>query len=261
MKTVVLGAGKMVEAILIGLKDQYSLNDFYIYSPSGHSAKDLALKVGANFLPRLDHIQPDQVWLAHKPQQIKDVADHLPDNYKHALFVSMLAAIPEDKQREMLVVEKLIRIMPNLPVCYRKGVTLVSSSSAATELPRIQSIFAKLGFCKIVEESELEELTLLTGSSPAFFYEFALQLSRSFNSLTDSDREHLARMVLCGAGIAAQENNQGLGEMINAVTSKGGVTISVLDSLREQKLTEIIGKAVAAGKKRSEELKKNIIQN
>lgn len=255
MKVLVLGAGKMASAILEGLKNEVDLSRFYIYSPSGVSADALAKSVGAVHIKTLDEVTPDYVWIGCKPQQLKDLAEQLNGRFQQATFISMLAALTEKDQLHILGVKKLIRIMPNLSVRYKKGITLISTESANANLAQIKTLFSLIGLAKELPEAQLEELTLLTGSGPALFYEFTKMLSASFTSLDDQEREELARMVLLGAGISASSSSDTLASMIDGVTSKAGVTIAVLEEWRRLRLNELMLKGVANGKRRSEEIK------
>lgn len=257
MKVLVLGAGKMIEAILVGLASSEDLSLWTIFSPSGKSAMELAQKVGAKSTTNLDSIQaPDVVIIGCKPQQLKELKITLNGRFKSATYVSILAAILEKDQREILGVSKLIRVMPNLPVRYQKGVSLISSQSAQLELRIFQMLFHKLGMSIIVEEKELEELTLLTGSGPAFFYEFTQNLAQSFESLSLEERENLASLVLLGAATQISQQSESLKAMTAAVTSKGGVTIAVLEKWRELKLGSLLAQGLMAGKDRALELRK-----
>jgi pyrroline-5-carboxylate reductase len=256
MKVLVLGAGKMVEAILVGLSKSEDLSSFYIYSPSGVSASKLAEKVGGNAVTDLSTVDsPDWILIGCKPQQLPELAQTLSGQFKDSLFVSILAAISEEVHLKVLNIKKLIRVMPNLPVAFNEGVTLISSESAVKHLSEFQITLSKLGTAVIVKESELEELTLLTGSGPAFFYEFTQLLAESFTSLNESQREYLARQVLIGAAKASSVSDKDLGSMVNDVTSKGGVTIAVLNKWRERDLKALITSGVEAGRKRTQELK------
>lgn len=257
---LILGAGKMVEAILVGLSSSMSLGDFIIYSPSGESARKLAEKVGATHVTDLDELRPRWVLVGCKPQQLKDLRVTIGDRFQNALFVSLLAAVPEEDQCSILGVRRLIRCMPNLPVRLQQGVTLLSSESARSELTSFQELFSKLGVGLLVSEEELEELTLLTGSGPAFFYEFARHFAASFSSLDQKRREELVRQVLSGAAASVRHESSSLQELTNSVTSRGGVTIAVLDCWRESGFKELIEKGVLAGKKRARELKSLLLQ-
>ncbi len=252
MRVLVVGAGKMVGAILAGLPSEV-ISDWGILSKTGASAKDMAGKYGLQYVTQAsEYPNPDWVLLGCKPQQLKEIKIHdLP-------VMSLLAAIPEQTQKEILKVTHLIRVMPNLPVKHKSGVILLSSSSKQ-HLKMPEELFSNLGLTKIMDEKELEELTLLTGSGPALFYEFAKTLAESFKSLSESEREVMVKAVLQGS--AASLNETSLQSMIDAVTSKGGVTIAVLEEWRKKDLGQVLKSGIAAGEKRTVELKAHLLQN
>ena len=256
MRVLVLGAGKMVEAILTGFKATEDLSNWMIFSPSGTSARNLAVKVGARVVTDFKNLEtPDWVLVGCKPQQLPELKALIGDKFKDSLFVSILAAVTEEDQRRVLNVKSLIRIMPNLPVEHRVGVCLMSSTSAGSRMGSFEAVFTKLGTAIIVPEAELDELTLLTGSGPAFFYEFAKNLAGSFESMNENDREKLVRQVLLGAAKSGKNSKKSLTEMTEAVTSKAGVTIAVLDYWRSQNFADFVKKGIEAGKKRTEEIR------
>lgn len=261
MRVLVLGAGKMTEAILTGLKKSENLSDWMIYSPSGSSASKLAGKVGAKAVTDLTQVKNvDWILVGCKPQQLKDLANTITDRFKESLFVSILAAVSEEDQRAILSAKDLIRIMPNLPVEFNEGICLLCSTSAKARLISFETLFSKLGTSLIVTEPELEELTLLTGSGPAFFYEFSRELAGAFESLDEIKREKLIRQVLKGSSVTVQYSKQNLSEMTDAVTSKGGVTIAVLNEWRQLNLRQFIKDGIQKGRSRAEEIK-NLIRN
>lgn len=260
MKVLVLGAGKMVSAIMAGLKLKNDLSEWLIYSPSGVSSKSLAEKAGAKFISNISEAElPDWILIGCKPQQLNDLKEVIGDRFKSCLFVSILAAVDEKTQMNALGIQKLIRVMPNLPVEYGHGICLLSSNSSSEKLSHFQTVFSDLGSSYVVNEDELDELTLLTGSGPALFYEFAKYLSNSFNSLSDHNRVNLVRQTMIGAAVTLQENQKKLDDLINDVTSKKGVTIAVLDKWRELNIQEFVKNGVDAGRKRSTEISKSII--
>lgn len=261
MKTLVLGAGKMVSAILEGLTHQIDLTDFYIYSPSGVSAKQLAKKVGANWLTDIGQVKDfEYVWIGCKPQQLQSVSALVLPELKNAIFVSFLAAISEKVQMEYLGVTKLIRVMPNLNVRIKKGISLASSLSNPASLPQLENIFKKLGHFIILSEEELDDLTLLSGSGPALIYEFAKNLSDSFSSLNENDREKLVKSLLVGSAEVASNSQKSFMELSSEVTSKGGVTIAVLNYWRDHGFNNLIQAGVKNGKLRSLEITKSFNQ-
>ncbi len=252
MKVLVIGAGKMVGAILAGLSSE-GVSSWGIASKTGVSAKNLATLYGMQFCENVsDYHNPDWILLGCKPQQLKEIV--IPD----VPVMSLLAAIPEQTQKEILKVSHLVRVMPNLPVKTRNGVILLSSSSKQ-HLKMPEELFSKLGLARVMSEKELEELTLLSGSGPALFYEFAKTLAASFTSLSENDREALVKAVLQGS--ASSLNEESLQSMIDAVTSRGGVTIAVLEEWRKKGLSDVLLAGVTNGLKRTEELKAHLLQN
>lgn len=258
MTVLVLGAGKMVEALLTGLMKSEDLSSWIIYSPSGISAKSLSEKVGARYVSDPKTVKkPDWILVGCKPQQLEDLGLSIGDSFKESLFISLLAAISEEDQLSLLNATKMIRVMPNLPVELNAGVVLLSSKSASESLPRFESLFSPLGSALAVSEEELDELTLLTGSGPAFFYEFAIELASSFESLDRDKREVLVKQVLKGAGMG-MGSTLTLPEMRDAVTSKGGVTIAVLEEWRKNHFNDFIKAGINFGKKRILEIRETL---
>ena len=256
MKVLVLGAGKMVQAILSGLQGIEDLSEWQIYSPSGTSAEKVAAEVGARFIKNFDEVLgPEFVLVGCKPQQLEDLKKTIGNRFDELPFISLLAAASEKVQREILGKKELIRCMPNLPVQFRKGVILLSSDSAPHRLKFYQSFFSKLGHCLSVTEKELDELTLLTGSGPALFYEFTGRLAESFHSLDSIQREILARAVFIGTSKTLEKGDESLVELTDKVTSKGGVTIAVLEAWRKMNFYELICKGVEEGIRRIAEIK------
>lgn len=260
-KILVLGAGKMVEGILTGLGKKLDLSHIFIYSPSGTTAKNLANKLGAKHIQDPGAIKPDLVLVGCKPQQIQDLKKIIGDQFKNVPAISILAALDEQTQRDILGFSLLIRVMPNLAVAYNCGVSLISTNSAPSLLKRVEDLFIILGHVEIVSETELEDLTLLTGSTPAFFYEFARYLANSFDSLDGNKRESLIRKSLIGAAETLKSSPLPLEELIQNVTSKGGVTIAVLEELRRQKLDSIVKDGIRSGHSRGKDLRSSILQS
>jgi pyrroline-5-carboxylate reductase len=259
MKVLVLGAGKMVSALLMGFKNAgQDLSGWTIFSPSGSSAKNLANSVGANSVDDLKEVAEfEWILIGCKPQQLHSLKKLIGNDFSEHLFVSLLAAISEKDQMRVLGIKSLVRVMPNLPVEHNSGIVLISSHSVNSQVLKFENLFSLLGEVIVVNDEDLDELTLLTGSGPALFYEFALGLSHSFSALDVTKREYLASMVLRGAGISVSRD-QSLHDLIDSVTSKGGVTRAVLDNWKEGEFQEVIRNGIEAGKLRSRVIKDSL---
>ena len=101
----------------------------------------------------------------------------------------------------------------------------------------------------------------MTGSSPAFFYEFAALIAKSFTSLTPEKRELLIRKSFVGAALTLKASQKSLEELVQDVTSKGGVTIAVLEELRGQNLSLVVKDGVSRGQQRAKEIQSLILRS
>ena len=255
MRVLVLGAGKMMGAILEGLKNGQDLSQWMIYSPSGKSAKELAQKVGAKYIQTPSEAGiPTHIFVACKPQQLQGLKDTIQETFNGCTFISLLAAVSEEHQKRILNASKLIRVMPNLPVAYCQGVSLISSTLPRSEVDFVIELFSKIGKSLLVSESELEDLTLLTGSGPALFYQFSQDLLSNFSSLSRPEKEELISQVMIGSGVMANSSEQPMSELTKSVTSKGGVTIAVLDEWQKNGFSQIVREGILKGKKRALEI-------
>jgi len=158
---------KMTEAFSNGFKKTENLSEWLIYSPSGQVLHFLPAKSEQDPFKIFSQVKnPDWVLVGCKPQQLRDLKTTLNGKFKESLFVSMLAAVSEEDQMKILEIKDLIRIMPNLPVEFNDGITLLASNSAKGRLSSFQTLFSKLGTTMIVQENELEELIFSQVQAP-----------------------------------------------------------------------------------------------
>jgi len=257
MRVLIIGAGKMVDALLSGLRPDE--HDYFIFSPSGISAKALAEKHSINYLtaPFID--SPDIVMLGHKPQQLRDVAEVLKGKFPESIFASLLAAVDEKNQLESLYVKKLVRVMPNLSVGVKKGVTLLSSLSVdSDEMQILKRWLSPTGICVEVNETQLDELTLLTGCGPALFFQFAFNVSKCFETLSLDETLKLTAQVMIGSSDLINKYDGKFSKAIQDVASKGGVTEAILKSWNEGRFFDEIRNGIDAGKIKTQMIKDSL---
>jgi pyrroline-5-carboxylate reductase len=252
VKVLVLGAGKMVGAFLEGISHSQDLSNWMIYSPTGISAKNLAVKFNMDFIQDLGKVPlPDLILVGCKPQQLANLKQLIGERFNECLFLSLLAAVSEKNQLNILKAKRLIRIMPNLSIAVNRGVILASSESAPKDLVLLKDLLSAIGKTIIVSDSELDELTLLTGSGPALFFYLAQNLVNSFDSLDSDFREDILREVLIGAGALLDKNNKKFSQLITEVSSKGGVTGAILTEWNNSNFPLMVSKGIRAGLNRA----------
>ncbi|MDA9211212.1 pyrroline-5-carboxylate reductase [Methylophilaceae bacterium] len=159
---------------------------------------------------------------------------------------------------------KLIRAMPNL--CAKKGMAMTGlygdpyyfESGTSSEGKLISEIFKSIGQVLWVDkESELDSITAISGSGPAYIYYIMNAMIEAAQELglEKSVAQKLVAQTIIGAGDTGKDIND-LGYEIIKVSSNGGTTEKAIDIFKQKKLDIIIKQAVKAAHKRSKELSK-----
>lgn len=196
--------------------------------------------------------------LAVKPQQMESALRglELPDG---CTVISIAAGIPLSALRDWLgPAPDLIRCMPNTPALLRAGITGLyappQTSAAARALA--EQLLRAAGTCVWVdEESQLDTVTAVSGSGPAYFFLLTELLADAGAALgLPADvAATLARQTLIGAARMAQQEAD-VAALRARVTSKGGTTAAALDRFATEQLPRIVHAAVGDAARRSAEL-------
>jgi pyrroline-5-carboxylate reductase len=153
----------------------------------------------------------------------------------------------------------IVRAMPNRPALIGAGVTGLYAPPSVTATQRSIAECVAIAAGRTVwlrSEAELDIVTALSGSGPAYFFLLAEQMARAGESL---GLEHETALVLAietlhGAGALAHGSSSSLAEQRSAVTSKGGTTEAALEALRAGGFDALIDVALKAAAARSTEL-------
>ena len=268
LRVCFLGTGSMGSAVLRGLIDSgHPVELISATTKSEKSAASLraigvsALSVeqspDANALLSGD---ADVVVLGVKPYQIVDVlteiAEELP---KNSVVISMAggielktmaAALPEHKN--------LIRSMPNTPAMVGQAVTGLAPhpTASADALDAAQWLFSSVGEVVKVEEQQINALSAISGSGPAWIYFIIEQwekvaISKGF---TKGQAETLVRSTLFGSAALLAESGEEPSVLRKNVTSPGGTTERIIATLDEANLERLFSAALDAAVNRANEI-------
>jgi pyrroline-5-carboxylate reductase len=208
----------------------------------------------------------DVVVLAVKPQQMSAVARALAPALAHSpLVVSVAAGIrASDLQRWVGAGVPVVRAMPNRPALIGAGASGLYAGASVGPAQRAlaQQVLGASGLCVWVDaESDLDLVTALSGSGPAYFFRLAELMSEAAiaQGLEPLTARKLAAQTLAGAGqlVAAElagEAGADLARMRAEVTSKGGTTEAALAEFDARGLGATVAAAQAAAARRSQEL-------
>ncbi|VGO22555.1 Pyrroline-5-carboxylate reductase [Pontiella sulfatireligans] len=200
----------------------------------------------------------DVVVLSVKPQIFPAVWPEIEASLKpDALVVSIMAGIPSAKIASGKPV-RVVRVMPNTPSLVGEGAAGIAAGEFATEadLELACKLLGAVGVAKIVKEEEIDAVTALSGSGPAYvFYllESMLEAADAMGLEKGISRE-LALATVIGAAKLMQESGEEAAELRRKVTSKGGTTAAGINTLEERGVKDSVIAALLAAQARSKEL-------
>jgi pyrroline-5-carboxylate reductase len=258
-----LGGGNMAEAIIKGLLRENSAVPLMIAEISGERRTYLA-KTYPN-IRIVENSDEAATWgevviLAIKPQQATSVLSTLEQAMgSDKLIVSIMAGV-----RAVFIEEALgngsrvVRVMPNTPALVASGATAICAGRNATreDMDCVESIFSRAGLVVRVDEKQMDAVTGLSGSGPAYVFTFieALTDAGVKNGLERDISAKLALQTVLGAARMLAETGEHPAKLREQVTSPGGTTIAGLHALENGRFRGIIMDAVDAASQRSKEL-------
>jgi pyrroline-5-carboxylate reductase len=262
-RIAVIGGGKMGEAIIAGLIEsaQFAASDIFVAEPSGERQTYLSDKYGiTSAASGTAFADLDTVILAVKPQAIRNVMAELVEawSFKPARVISIAAGVPTTVIQEYFAASAVVRVMPNVALTVRAGMSAVATAqgTADTEGELVRALFATLGEALVVLEAQIDAVTAISGSGPAYFALLSelLAAAGSKVGLDSTLASTLAAQTLIGTATLLDREPLTAAELRQSVTSPGGTTQAALDSFAADDLGTIVQNAVDAAVKRAEEL-------
>ena len=263
IKITFIGAGRMASAIVQGLleKEHYAPEEIACTCGDDSTGPTLAETTGIRFMPEITSAlhETEAVILACKPQQFTAITDELAEAARGKLILSILAGTPLLRLSEKFAhARNVVRTMPNTPGQIGAGVSAFAPLRELSEkdVEIVENTLSALGNFHEVEEEDLDAVTALSGSGPAYVFEFAAALREAGVNcgLDESLADTLAVDTLLGAAMLLAESEETAEALRNAVTSPGGTTAAALKVLEEGGLRRLVDQALAAAKARSIEL-------
>ncbi len=210
----------------------------------------------------------DVIILAVKPQVIHEVCSAMSAQLKgHSpLFISVAAGIQvKDINRWLGGEQAIVRTMPNTPALIRTGATgLFANAQVSKEQHELaESILRAVGVTVWVEkEDEIDIVTALSGSGPAYFFLIIelMQQSAQKLGLNEESSRLLALQTAFGATKMALESSDDCAILRHKVTSPGGTTERAIGIMLDNKLDETIDKALTGARDRARELAEQLGQ-
>jgi len=260
-----IGGGNMAEAFIKGLLNGgFPVEDILFSEPNlkRHQLMEelYAVSCVANNVDLVAHC--NIVVLAIKPQILDKVLEEISSAFSDdKLLISILAGATTTRLEAGLGGQShVVRAMPNTPALVGQGAAALCSGQYADEKDRgiAQHLFETVGIALWVEEGQMDAVTGLSGSGPAFVYTFieALTAGGVQEGLRLDIAHSLAVQTVVGAAHMVKETGEHPALLREKVCSPAGTSISAIRVLEERGLRAMMMEAVGAATARSRELGK-----
>jgi pyrroline-5-carboxylate reductase len=259
-----LGTGNMAEALIKGLIAAGVVEPSQIHGsdPRRERCQDLTSRFGiVTTTQNVDVVKHAEiVVLSVKPQILPQVLDEVAPHLRpQALVISIAAGIPVSSiEKRLPKGTRVVRTMPNTPALVGAGATAIAAGGHATaeDLEAAQKIFDAVGMTVLLDEEQLDAVTGLSGSGPAYVFLIIEALSDAgvkmglsrYNALA------LAAQTVLGSAKLLLETHEHPGRLKDMVTSPGGTAIAGIATLEAGGLRTTLINAVEAATRRSQEL-------
>lgn len=262
MKLGVIGCGKMGRALVGGIlragivSPEHTLI-FDTYSPAADDmARDLSVKQARSNEEVISG--SDVVLLCVKPQGFIEMLGEIGDS-KGKLLISIAAGVQiASIEAAIGNRHRVVRVMPNTPALVGKAASgyALGTHAGAEDSDLTESLLGAVGYVCAVTESDLDAVTAISGSGPAYIFMMieALVAGGIEQGLEPEISGALAAHTVAGAAELLLQSNESPTQLRENVTSPNGTTFAALESFRSDNFEDIVKRAVAAAAARSKEL-------
>ena len=240
MKISFIGHGNMAKAMINGILKAGLLTKHSIYCSNSDDTNQQAIDFS------------DYIFLTIKPQIYRQTLKKLniPAN---KVLISVAPGI-----RLSSLPGKAIRSMPNTPALIGKGVSAICRNELVSdrEYETVKQLFSAFSVVYEFPEDQMDDITALSGSCPAYFYLF-IEAIADYSAKIGIDYNtalRIASQTAIGAAAMIMETGLDPQTLTQKVCSPRGTTIEAVEVFKSAGLKEIVARAMAACRKRSEEL-------
>jgi pyrroline-5-carboxylate reductase len=256
-----IGAGKLAGSVIRGLllKKVCGPSDIVASEPNESIRVQLGSELGIVFTAENAEVaeKSEIIFLGLKPQVVLPVLRDLGATVSAKLVASFAAGV-RIASMEGVTRARVMRVMTNTPSAIGRAATAFAVGTRATERDRemIKKIFNALGTAVEVNDEQIDVVTALAGSGPAFVYLVIESLAAGAMSegLAAEAALKLAAQTTMGAAELALTSGRSPEELIKMVVTPGGTTAAGLHVMDERKTREVIAAAVKAATDRGREM-------
>ena len=264
MNITFIGGGNMARALIGGLVARgHASNALVVVEINPEARATIAARFGVATFASVEAAaltSADLVVIAVKPQHVRAVARELATLLKRQVVLTIAAGIRlADLSRWLLGYRRLVRAMPNTPALLGAGIAGMYALSGVDGdgRARATSVLDAVGVTLWCErEDELDAVTAVSGSGPAYVFYFLEAVERAARELgfAPTEARRLAYTTFSGSMRLAEQSESEPALLRAQVTSRGGTTERAIASLDEAKVMAAIVAAVKAAADRAREM-------
>ena len=257
-----IGGGNMASAIIGGLlKRGAPAASIQVVEPLDKQRQKLKKQFGVQLhaAPGAQLASAALVVWAIKPQIFKDAALQTRFHTKTALHLSVAAGITSSSIAHWLNTDHVVRAMPNTPALVGKGMTALFARPAVSEAGRalVDRVIKTTGQrLWLDDENQLDVVTALSGSGPAYVFYFIEAMIEAGVSmgLNREQANQLAVGTFVGSAALAKASTEPIEILRSRVTSKGGTTYAAITSMEQDNVKTLFMRAMHAARQRAKEM-------
>lgn len=255
-----IGAGKMATAIAGGMVRKKLGWEIHAFDPSAAASEHFREATGGKICSSpVEALEGAEViLLAVKPQYLTEAVRAFRETIGDRLVISIVAGVTISSLENLTGTKRVIRVMPNTPALVGEGMSCIAARSCVEEkdLAKAETLLSAVGVCRRVEEKQLDAVTGLSGSGPAFVLEFIQALADGgvYAGLPRESALELAVQTVLGSAKLAREAGTPVGVLRDAVISPAGTTSRGVMELAKGRFAATVAQAVIAAADRSAEL-------
>lgn len=265
LKIGFIGAGTMGKAIIKGLINSGFIPEKNIIASeiNEETANRVSQELKIQTLTDNKKLteSSDIIILCAKPFHMKNILEEIKTSLsREKVIVSIAAGIKTSFIEEIVNNIPVIRVMPNTPAIITEGMTAVCRGKYTTDeqIEFIKQLFSQIGRCIEVQEKQIDAVTGISGSGPAFIYLIieAIADGGVKLGLPKNIAIELAAQTTLGAAKMVLETGKHPSVLKDEVTTPGGCTIAGLSVMEDHKVRAALSKTVQETAKVASELSK-----
>ena len=242
MKLGIIGFGNMARAIIKGNLKNNNIEEknIYLANRTYKKLEDFQKEFSVHICKKNTEVvkECDVIILAVKPNVINSVLEEICDYITSEKIIISLSVATKIKDIENVIGDKkIIRVMPNTPMQVASGVAgvVINKKITAEDKQKVEKIFKDISLIEYFTEKELDAVSAISGSLPAYVYMFieAVADGGVLNGLSREMSYKLVAQTILGSAKMVLESKKHPAQLKDEVTSPAGTTIEGLKILEE----------------------------